>query len=122
MTRPGAPKSGECDERNAWNPAGSDIGRHEWPFPIIYITDANTTKELVEDCYEKYNKPEEDGSPRHWPLCAVELDSFMNQAVNSEVCMRYGHYIFFLILILVFFKCKKNYFNATENKTFGNTY
>lgn len=90
---PNAPSVGytanQCDEsEKAWNPQGSDIGVHDWPFPIIYVTDSNVTRDLMDDCYEKYNKPKQDGAPRDWPLCAVELDSFMNQAVSTDVCVR----------------------------------
>ena len=91
---PNAPSSryapDQCSDegQNPWNPLGSDIGVYNWPFPVIYITDANVTKDLVTDCYDKYNRPGEDGEARPWPLCAVELDSFMHQAVSTEVCVR----------------------------------
>ena len=76
---------GECSTAQPWNVAGSDIANHNWEFPIIYIKDQNTTNFLIKDCFEKYNQPNQDGD---WPHCAVELDSFMNQAVSSESCMR----------------------------------
>ncbi|CAG2208492.1 unnamed protein product [Mytilus edulis] len=43
---------------------------------------------LIQDCYEKYNKPLPDGSVREYPLCAVQLKDTMSGAKDAKTCYR----------------------------------
>ncbi|TRY74891.1 hypothetical protein TCAL_04514 [Tigriopus californicus] len=80
---------GQCDPDEApWNPNGSGMLLESFDFPIFLTRHENTTQFLLEDCFNAFNKPHEDGSARDWPLCAVELDAHMYSAVSTETCLR----------------------------------
>lgn len=75
-----------CDNK-PWNPYGSGLLFMKWDFPIFFINKEKSIEDII-SCYNKYNKPDEFGNERNYPLCAVELHSSMYAATNSEVCLR----------------------------------
>eukprot|EP00095_Tigriopus_kingsejongensis_P011224 maker-scaffold836_size90567-snap-gene-0.18 protein:Tk11224 transcript:maker-scaffold836_size90567-snap-gene-0.18-mRNA-1 annotation:"hypothetical protein DAPPUDRAFT_309169" len=75
-------------EVGPWNPSGSNLLLESFDFPIFLTRHENTTRFLVEECFEQFNRPDEAGQPRDWPLCAVELDAHMYSAVSTETCIR----------------------------------
>ena len=84
---------GTENQCRSWNPPGSNLMFEDYDFPILLSKDQNTSDFLVKDCFEKFNVPEEDGSARDWPLCAVELKSHMYAAVDTPTCIRRSNMI-----------------------------
>lgn len=79
----------QCNPDEApWNPNGSGLLLENFDFPIFLTRHENTTRFLLDDCYDTFNKPHDDGTARNWPLCAVELDAHMYSAVSTETCIR----------------------------------
>jgi nicastrin len=70
-----------------WNSPGTGLLFENFEFPIFFIHDPDNVTEIV-NCYEKFNKPSADGTPRDWPLCAIQLQSFMFVAVDTPTCLR----------------------------------
>jgi len=79
----GLQSSAKCE----WNKPGSGLLFENFKFPIFFVRDENNVKE-IENCYEKFNKPLSDGSSRDWPLCAIQMQSFMFAAVDTPTCLR----------------------------------
>lgn len=78
--------SGYCWKK-PWNPDGTSLLYSSWDFPIFLVDNQTSIRNIV-DFYEKFNKPGENGEPRSWPLCCMELKSNMFGTTNTEVCMR----------------------------------
>ena len=74
-------------QKSEWNPFGTGILQEDWPFPMFLIDNSEKVDDLI-DCFEKFNKPNEDESPKTWPLCAAELKSHMISAVDTKTCLR----------------------------------
>ena len=75
-----------CQE-SLWNKFGTGILQEDWPFPMFLIDDSEKMNDLI-DCYKNFNEPNEDESPKTWPLCAAELRSHMISAVDTKTCLR----------------------------------
>jgi nicastrin len=75
-------------EQNPWNPEASDILFQDWSIPLFLIDDPKIVDRLLNECYERFNKPDQDGNPRSWPLCAVEMKAHMYAAVDTKTCQR----------------------------------
>ncbi|RWS02574.1 Nicastrin-like protein [Dinothrombium tinctorium] len=73
---------------NEWNPKNpaTNLMYIDWRIPIYLLTDEASIRNLTK-CFNDFNKPI-NGSERNWPLCAVQLNSRMNAAVNTPTCMR----------------------------------
>jgi len=65
------------------NPVGDGLLDMFIPMPVFFAHDINLITSLL-NCYEQYNTK---GS-NSFPLCAVEMKSFMHGAVSGEVCTR----------------------------------
>ena len=78
-----------CDAKKPWNPASQNPLHQNYPFPIVLISDNDTVYTLMDDCFKKFNTPR----GKDWPLCAIEIEANMVQAVNSETCLRRNDYI-----------------------------
>ncbi|XP_055301912.1 nicastrin [Sitodiplosis mosellana] len=78
-----------CDAsrpNTTWNPFGTRLLHENFPFPIIYVKDAENVQNLV-NCYQKFNAHDINGQHKR-RLCSIQIKSFMSAAVNSAVCMR----------------------------------
>jgi nicastrin len=56
------------------------------PFPVFYLTEQDSIDKVL-SCYNKFNRPSDDGMARPWPLCAAQLQSLMHAAVHTPKCM-----------------------------------
>lgn len=75
-----------CNDVKPWNPSGSALLVKDWPFPMFYMEN-QTYIEDIRICFQKHNAYRlEDQKSR--PLCALEMQSFMFAAVNSESCIK----------------------------------
>ena len=83
-------ESYNCPSDKYWNPGGQSILFENWPFPIVLLNNYDTIHFLINDCYNKFNVP---ADKKNWPLCAIEIDTNMLQAVNSETCLRRSEYL-----------------------------
>jgi len=72
----------------SWNPNGSGILLEDWSFPIFFIDNSESVRDLLIDCYERNKPVPVSNEPREWPLCAVELKSHMTAAVDTKTCQR----------------------------------
>ncbi|GAB6019219.1 hypothetical protein CHUAL_000829 [Chamberlinius hualienensis] len=70
-----------------WNKYGDAMFYEDWSFPVFLVENDEDRKQLIENCYQKFNAPDH-GKPRDWPLCAAELFSSMYAAKDSKTCMR----------------------------------
>ncbi|KAL4228444.1 hypothetical protein ACF0H5_011490 [Mactra antiquata] len=79
---------GSCSKVD-WNPVGESLMFQDLGIPIFVFTNYDDVKTtLIEKCYKQFNEPDATGSPRDYPLCAVELKDRMDGAVDSETCIR----------------------------------
>lgn len=85
----GGLKDQTCDANqpnSTWNPFGTGLLHENFPFPMIYVKDADQIKKLI-DCYNAFNAF--DRKHQHERrLCSIQIKSFMSAAVNSVVCTR----------------------------------
>ncbi|KAJ8316120.1 hypothetical protein KUTeg_006134 [Tegillarca granosa] len=72
----------------AWNHNGTNLMYQDFNIPIFVLTNQTEVDFLINDCYEKFNKPTENGTARDYPLCAAELKDRMSGAKDSPTCMR----------------------------------
>lgn len=83
-----------CDANQAnattWNPFGTGLLQQDFPFPIVYVKDADSIEKMI-NCTRKYNKYDMD-QQRGRALCSIQIKSFMLAAVNSVVCIRRTKY------------------------------
>lgn len=70
-----------------WNPNGTSLLYMSWDFPI-FLVDNQTSIQNIKYYFKHFNKPSDDGEPRSWPLCCMELKSNMFGTTNTEVCVR----------------------------------
>ena len=77
--------SSSCSITKPWNAAGQNTLFENWPFPIVLLNNIDTISYLIDNCYKKFNVPIDTAK---WPLCAIEIDANMLQAVDSETCLR----------------------------------
>ncbi|XP_074109466.1 nicastrin [Cotesia typhae] len=75
-----------CDNNKVWNPSGNGFLLKDWKFPIFYIEN-DSILEMIKNCYFKHNAHNLD-KQKERPLCALEMQSFMTAAVDSETCIR----------------------------------
>lgn len=54
---------------------------------MSFISKVRNVSFTLEQCYIPFNKPQ-DGKPRSYPLCAIQLISAMRGAKDSETCIR----------------------------------
>lgn len=75
-------------KQNTWQQESpvSGLLYDDIPFPIFLINDKKSVGE-IETCFNEYNINKHDRSQAIYPLCGVQLDSFMTAAGNSEICM-----------------------------------
>ncbi|XP_071175603.1 nicastrin-like isoform X1 [Mytilus edulis] len=79
---------GNC-QNVTWNPVGHGMMFEDFDkFPIFVVINQTEVDILIQDCYEKYNKPLPDGSVREYPLCAVQLKDTMSGAKDAKTCYR----------------------------------
>lgn len=74
-----------------WNPFGTGLLHENFPFPIIYVKDAEHVQKLIK-CYWEFNGYDMKNQHRR-RLCSIQIKSFMSAAVNSEVCIRRTKYM-----------------------------
>ncbi|PVD27737.1 hypothetical protein C0Q70_12909 [Pomacea canaliculata] len=70
-----------------WNPPGKGLMFDDFGLAMFSLTDENDYQKLIDKCYIPFNKPQ-DGKPRSYPLCAIQLISAMRGAKDSETCIR----------------------------------
>jgi nicastrin len=75
-----------CNISKPWNPHGTGLMLIDWGFPIFHVEDEDTISKLYE-CYQKHNAHNKDEQLDR-SLCALEMNSFMFAAVDSETCIR----------------------------------
>lgn len=79
----------EC-KQNLWQEESpvSGLLYDDIPFPIFLINDKDSVSD-IENCFNEYNikKTGNDREQAMYPLCGVQLDSFMAAAGNSELCV-----------------------------------
>lgn len=83
-----------CDANKpntTWNPFGTGLLHENFPFPIIYVKDAEQVQNLT-DCYQKFNSYDIKNQHKR-RLCSIQIKSFMSAAVNSVVCTRRTKYM-----------------------------
>ncbi|XP_015123019.1 nicastrin [Diachasma alloeum] len=83
-----------CDAAKPWNPWGNNILHEDWPFPMFYVQN-DTLLHEIRACYTKHNAHDRD-SQRDRSLCALEMQSFMSAAVDSETCIRRNNLILYM--------------------------
>lgn len=71
-----------------WNEPGDGMMFEDIGFPIFTLLDQKDVNTIINKCYNQYNKPDETGTPRDYPLCAVQLKDRMDGAKDSETCIR----------------------------------
>ncbi|XP_064618285.1 nicastrin-like isoform X2 [Liolophura sinensis] len=76
-----------------WNPVGSSMMYQDFGIPIFVLQNETEVNSAIYDCYEKFNKPNPDGTSRKYPLCAAELKSGMFAAKDSVTCIRRTNHI-----------------------------
>ena len=81
--------SSSCSVTKPWNAAGQNTLFENWPFPIVLLNNIDTINYLLDNCYQKFNVPIDTAN---WPLCAIEIDANMLQAVDSKTCLRRNEY------------------------------
>lgn len=74
-----------------WNPFGTGLLHENFPFPIIYVKDAEHVQKLIK-CYWDFNGFDMKNQHRR-RLCSIQIKSFMSAALNSEVCIRRTKYM-----------------------------
>lgn len=81
-------------KQNAWQQESpvSGLLYDDIPFPIFLINDKKSVSE-IETCFNDYNILKLDRSQAAYPLCGVQLDSFMTAAGNSDICMNSHSYV-----------------------------
>ncbi|NP_001123711.2 nicastrin [Xenopus tropicalis] len=79
------PQFAHCNH-TTWNPLGSGISYEDFQFPIFLLREENET-EVIKQCYREHNMPQ-NGSAPQYPLCAMQLSSFMYGVTNTVTCMR----------------------------------
>lgn len=80
---------------NTWNPYGTNFMFQDFDIPFYVMYDLNETKNVIDDCYEKFNKPIFDkyssssfSIKSDESLCGMQLGLQMSGAVSSTVCAR----------------------------------
>lgn len=87
-------KDQTCDANNAnetWNPFGTGLLHENFPFPIVYVKDANQINNLT-NCYHQFNSYDKEHQHKR-RLCSIQIKAFMSAAVSSEVCIRRTKYM-----------------------------
>lgn len=82
-------KSNQCDvnkPETTWNPDGTGLILEDFPFPIFFLIHEEEIAKLI-DCFEKFNNFDFPGHADR-SLCSIQINAFMQAAVNSEVCIR----------------------------------
>ncbi|KAL4709189.1 hypothetical protein ACJJTC_008117 [Scirpophaga incertulas] len=70
-----------------WNKGGTDLMRTDIPFPIIFLAKTHYEQvEKIEQCYEKFNVDKT--NQKGYPLCSVQISSFMYAAVDTATCLK----------------------------------
>ncbi|XP_028401688.1 nicastrin-like [Dendronephthya gigantea] len=70
-----------------WNDNGSDMSYKSYDVPVFALYKENEIDFLIK-CYKDHNKPSVNGENPDYPLCGVELLSFMFAAKDTPTCMR----------------------------------
>ncbi|XP_052804720.1 nicastrin-like isoform X2 [Mya arenaria] len=70
-----------------WNPYGNGLMWTDISLPVFILNNATDIDFIINKCYKKFNEPIS-GSPREYPLCAVQLKSRMDGAKDAETCIR----------------------------------
>ncbi|XP_011297726.1 nicastrin [Fopius arisanus] len=83
-----------CDPEKPWNPQGNNLLYEDWPFPMFYVENDTLLQEM-RTCYTKHNAHDRE-SQRSRSLCALEMQSFMSSAVDSETCIRRNNLILYM--------------------------
>ncbi|CAH8830619.1 unnamed protein product [Trichobilharzia szidati] len=74
----------QCNIGSDWNPAGSGYSDIDWPFPVVYVADVNSTiKNAIHECYSKFNLAPSDDT-----RCSIEISNPMSAVGSSETCFR----------------------------------
>ncbi|KAK7468048.1 hypothetical protein BaRGS_00036699 [Batillaria attramentaria] len=74
-------------KNETWNQAGHGLVFDDLGMPIFSLTEESDVESIINKCYLKFNKPV-NGKARPYPLCAVQLESFMQAAKDTETCIR----------------------------------
>ncbi|XP_048254327.1 nicastrin-like isoform X1 [Haliotis rufescens] len=75
--------------KQQWNVGGTDIGMmfKDYSIPMFSLPNEEDVTKLISTCYERFNRPI-NGTPRNYPLCAVQLNDRMDAAKDSVTCTR----------------------------------
>ncbi|XP_034946564.1 nicastrin [Chelonus insularis] len=84
----------KCPQK-PWNPYGNSFLLKDWKFPMFYMENNNEVLEEIKKCYYKYNANNLD-EQHEYPLCAIEMQSFMSSALNSKTCIRRNKLVLYM--------------------------
>ncbi|KAK2156905.1 hypothetical protein LSH36_202g04004 [Paralvinella palmiformis] len=73
-----------------WNPMGNDLLMTDIEFPIVALLNETQISFLIDECYEKFNKPVNGTTPRSYPLCGAEIKAGMDAVKNTPTCINRG--------------------------------
>lgn len=77
----------ECQTPWVQANAALEMMSYSYPFPMILLTQQNDTNRVV-NCFLKFNFEASSSTiSTSWPLCAAEITSLMNAAVNTPKCI-----------------------------------
>jgi len=78
------------DECHEWNKAGSGLLIQKFPFPVFLIANGTDLANIDGNCFKKFNDPSiaKNKPEVTYPLCGMELHSFMYGSVSSKRCLR----------------------------------
>jgi len=80
----------EEENCHEWNAPGSGLLIEQFPFPVFLVANSADLTHIENDCFKKYNDPGIDKNKPEvtYPLCGMELHSFMYGSVSSKRCLR----------------------------------
>ncbi|CAB3995125.1 Nicastrin [Paramuricea clavata] len=78
--------SGNGSNSVTWNDNGSEMSYRDYGIPVFALYKENEINNLIK-CYKDHNKPVNGENP-DYPLCGVEMMSFMHAAKDTPTCMR----------------------------------
>ncbi|KAK2160163.1 hypothetical protein NP493_1662g00000 [Ridgeia piscesae] len=75
-------------QRVSWNKQGSGLMFEDLDIPVVLLHNESDVEFIIDQCYNKYNKPSASGEARSYPLCAMQLKVAMDAARDSPTCIR----------------------------------
>ncbi|CAH1796310.1 unnamed protein product [Owenia fusiformis] len=75
-----------------WNLGATGLMFEDFNGPIIALANQTEVDYIINDCYERFNKPV-NGEPREYPLCSAELKARMDAAKDTPTCQRRSNLI-----------------------------